>query len=813
MTEFFDNIKLKKDVGLEVTTVTNSDNAVINKKYFSEKLDEFHSLSSTKDFSEQELPSISNTIVDTSKVYEVTDIVKATEDTNIEALTSSETNEEQYILVLKDTYYMVSIAEDWLPPEDDLSFDEISEITKETINKTLLFVDSNNKQIKVHTICKQGFGVSFNRTTCVTTFEYVDGSAVPDSLQLYSLLDDSKSIYYKVIDPDNVGVGYQKDASVSYTPGNTRLYKFTGTAVTVNLIIGPADNTKIQQVSVQSNSFYSEHAVSSGGGASYEALYALLPELQKYTSGQERAMRTENNELVFVHTTLANEVYDSTTFKGLRYVTTIRYAHRKTLKELPASLTLYPTTEIYCYDFENLEFSTQAEGNLLLSEIYSYVDEWGNRCYTISPDYTPNMEGQTAVNLFDTDGDPENMLYSIKLEALYNSGYKYSLGNKEFSYLGGTDVIADGNGAFASGQDSYAIGNSANTLGRLNKVRAQSGVALGYNNTVTGRHGVALNEGNKVLGYAALGAGDHNTVGGAYDIVSGWQNKTRGSANIVQGSKNNVNAELTLCQGSTNDVEGNTLANFGNHNVVRGGFSIVQGYKNNTDGQYLAVTGNNNTVTGVSNIVTGGSNIVTGEGYNGVVGATNRINGSENFVVGYKNNVSAVRAIVSGASNIVETGSNYSLVVGMSNITKSRFANAIGAGLTADGSYSQLVVGRNNVVESDAHFIVGNGVTTDSKSNAFVVHYDGRATVGKNPERSMDVSTKYYVDSKTSGLASKSYVDTQIANNIGSSVFVGSTAPEGTHKLGTLWIDTSENDGGLKYYNGSAWVTVPVRFS
>ena len=27
-----------------------------------------------------------------------------------------------------------------------------------------------------------------------------------------------------------------------------------------------------------------------------------------------------------------------------------------------------------------------------------------------------------------------------------------------------------------------------------------------------------------------------------------------------------------------------------------------------------------------------------------------------------------------------------------------------------------------------------------------------------------------------------------------------------------LWIDTKA-DGGLKYYNGSSWVTVPVRFS
>lgn len=35
----------------------------------------------------------------------------------------------------------------------------------------------------------------------------------------------------------------------------------------------------------------------------------------------------------------------------------------------------------------------------------------------------------------------------------------------------------------------------------------------------------------------------------------------------------------------------------------------------------------------------------------------------------------------------------------------------------------------------------------------------------------------------------------------------GTTAPANT---GLFWIDTTANTGGLKYYNGSAWVHVPV---
>ena len=39
-------------------------------------------------------------------------------------------------------------------------------------------------------------------------------------------------------------------------------------------------------------------------------------------------------------------------------------------------------------------------------------------------------------------------------------------------------------------------------------------------------------------------------------------------------------------------------------------------------------------------------------------------------------------------------------------------------------------------------------------------------------------------------------------------VFVAQPAPPEDEDI--LWIDTTANTGGLKYYNGSAWVAVPV---
>ncbi len=49
----------------------------------------------------------------------------------------------------------------------------------------------------------------------------------------------------------------------------------------------------------------------------------------------------------------------------------------------------------------------------------------------------------------------------------------------------------------------------------------------------------------------------------------------------------------------------------------------------------------------------------------------------------------------------------------------------------------------------------------------------------------------------------------EIASRI---LVVGSTAPE-TNSHVLFWIDTNTSTGGLKYYNGTAWVHVPVGYA
>lgn len=91
-----------------------------------------------------------------------------------------------------------------------------------------------------------------------------------------------------------------------------------------------------------------------------------------------------------------------------------------------------------------------------------------------------------------------------------------------------------------------------------------------------------------------------------------------------------------------------------------------------------------------------------------------------------------------------------------------------------------------------------------------------------------NMATTTYVDQaianhqvNLTGYATESWVTTQINNATASIVtdvwYYGPTAPDNgktgsaqTKARKLLWIDSNTSTGGLKYFNGSSWVHVPV---
>lgn len=119
-------------------------------------------------------------------------------------------------------------------------------------------------------------------------------------------------------------------------------------------------------------------------------------------------------------------------------------------------------------------------------------------------------------------------------------------------------------------------------------------------------------------------------------------------------------------------------------------------------------------------------------------------------------------------------------------------------------------------LETDASCVImPNGQTLDTYSfNVFVAAKTAPTDTTKLWIDTAAGGLKYYNGSAwvvmpihTSSL-DQTFVNT--AKNALSQIFVaGTTAPTDTRKL---WIDTSTNSG-LKYHNGSAWVAVPVLYT
>ncbi len=145
-------------------------------------------------------------------------------------------------------------------------------------------------------------------------------------------------------------------------------------------------------------------------------------------------------------------------------------------------------------------------------------------------------------------------------------------------------------------------------------------------------------------------------------------------------------------------------------------------------------------------------------------------------------------------------------------------ANEVGALSKAGGSMSgdiymegNGIVGAGTVgfnaqnVDGDSISVLTLQPVLSEEDNSVYLYlqdeYNGYHTVGiqnvASPIEDNDAANKAYVDEAISGFSTEIYG-------------LGTTPPTNT-KL--LWIDTTATTGGLKYYNGSSWVHVPVAYT
>lgn len=398
---------------------------------------------------------------------------------------------------------------------------------------------------------------------------------------------------------------------------------------------------------------------------------------------------------------------------------------------------------------------------------------------------------------------------NTSIDALYSNitGFNNTVSNANNDVSGHSNTVT-GNNNTVTGYGNTVISNvinpnnwkELNNQAVGNNVSGYSNKVTGNNNTITGTNNIITSittswddtrAGNFVSGENnKLYNGNYNTVFGTEHTINTETSSVISDNNTIFGIKNRIyNGINCWIGGENNYVTGSNNFVYGINSDVRGTKNIVLGINNNpfNTNEIIAIgsnngseqfAGNNNIVLGFSNPqISGNNNNIFGTGnrlvngtYATVFNRNNWIGGTMNFVAGNSNSAYGNNGCILGSYNNIPSGTNHATLIGYGNKTVSECSTVI-------GKFNKPV---------SAAFIIGKGTGLDDKvrANIHTVDWNGNAWyAGK--VTATEFSGKLYE--------------------------VGTIAPTNTS---LLWIDTTENTGGLKYYNKTSgkWTTVPVAY-
>jgi hypothetical protein len=287
----------------------------------------------------------------------------------------------------------------------------------------------------------------------------------------------------------------------------------------------------------------------------------------------------------------------------------------------------------------------------------------------------------------------------------------YDLGDGNWS------TLSDGMGAAGWGSFAANAYNRASGLGS---------VAMGFTNLAGPQQGAA-------------GGIDGGNVGQA---VFGWGSRAIGNISFASGYRNTASGTASVSMGNYNYATGDATIAIGKENWAEGASSIAIGYKNHAAGGGTVSLGQENLGWGTTNFTAGYQNVA----------------GDTRLSVGYAGSATAM-----GKYNFAR--GDASMALNRGTTATNQAATSMGLGTTAD-NVGMLAVGVNNAAgigdltgtttadvlaqiagyyyvdgqytgsNPGVAFVVGNGDVDSSNglaganpSNAFIVNYDGSATL------------------------------------------------------------------------------------
>jgi hypothetical protein len=289
----------------------------------------------------------------------------------------------------------------------------------------------------------------------------------------------------------------------------------------------------------------------------------------------------------------------------------------------------------------------------------------------------------------------------------------------------------------------------------------------------------AANAYNRASGLGSVAMGFTNLAGPQVGAASGIDGGNVGQAVFGWGSR--AIGNISFASGYRNTASGNSSAAMGNYNYATGDSTIALGKENWAEGASTIAIGFKNHAAGGGSVALGQENIAWG---------------TTNFTAGYQNTAGDINSDKGTGGSATAMGSN-TTASGRSSFTANKYTSALNQASAALGlstvsdNFGMLAIGVNNIsglgdttIDPDNYggyyyadgqytgtptgvaFVIGNGdvnssngLAGDNSSNAFVVKYDGSATLAGDLALVSDARLKSNIISLGSTLAKLMQID------------------------------------------------------
>ena len=291
--------------------------------------------------------------------------------------------------------------------------------------------------------------------------------------------------------------------------------------------------------------------------------------------------------------------------------------------------------------------------------------------------------------------------------------------------------------------------------------------ALGWGSFGANVYNRASGVGSAVFGFNNIaGPSDSESLGITGDnigqAVFGYGSRATGNVSFASGERNTASGSKSVAMGNFNYATGDSTIALGKENWAEGGSTIAIGYKNHAAGGGSVALGQENVAWGTTNFTSGYQN-TAGDTSAGVG------SGGSATAMGKYNTASADASMALNRATTATNQAATSMGLGTTSDNVGMLAigvnNAAGIGDTtsnqyyyADGNYTGAPIGVAFVI-GNGDVNASNGRAGNNPSNAFVVNYDGSATLSGELTIDSDMRLKSNISSLGSTLSKLLLID------------------------------------------------------